>query len=94
MTAIVHQLAKNGWIGEAMSECSLCGEYSEDLHPVDFKADRNDTKCPEEIKEYLGIGSYIDDLDASRAADEFWENCARICHKCFNKYFKWIVWWG
>lgn len=77
-----------------MSECSICGEYSEDLHPVDFKADPDDPQTPEEIKEFLGIGCYLDDLNANDAADEFWENCAHLCHKCFAKYFRFIVWWG
>ena len=74
-----------------MSECSLCGEYSECLHPVDFRWAED---LPEELEEYIGIGSYLDDTDASEAAEEFWEYCARICHECFKKYYKWIVWWG
>ena len=77
-----------------MSECSLCGEYSEDLHPVDFKADSSDPRCPEEIKEYLGLGSFLDDTQASAASEEFWDNCAHLCSDCFRKYIKWIVWWG
>ena len=76
-----------------MSECSLCGEYSDCLHPVDFGYDE-DGKCPEEIEGYIGIGSYLDDTDASDASEEFWENCARICHECFKRYWKWIRWWG
>ena len=76
-----------------MSECSLCGEYSEDTHPVDFGLDENG-ECPEEIEEYIGIGSYLDDTDASDANAEFWEKCARICNECFKKYWKWIRWWG
>ena len=74
-----------------MSECSLCREYDEDLHPVDFKWSED---LPKELEEYIGIGGYLDDLDASEAAEEFWDNCARICNKCFKKYYKWIVWWG
>jgi len=74
-----------------LSECSLCGEYSECLHPVDFRWAED---LPKELEEYIGIGSYLDDTDASEAAEEFWEYCARICHNCFKKYYKWIVWWG
>jgi len=77
-----------------MSECSLCGEYSEDLHPVDFKANPNNPTCPEEIKEYLDLGAFLDDIEASQATEEFWDNCAHICHECFSKYVDWIVWWG
>lgn len=77
-----------------MSYCSLCGEYSECLHPVDFVADRDDPECPEIIKPYLGLGRYLDDLDSSDAADDFWNNCAHICHDCFKKYSNFIVWWG
>jgi len=77
-----------------MSECSICGEYSDCLHPVDFQANPNDPDCPEEIKPFLGIGTYLDDLDASEGEEDFWENCAHLCHKCFSKFSKWIVWWG
>ena len=77
-----------------MGECSICGEYDEDLHPVDFEADPEDPECPEEIKKYLGLGDYLDDTDANEAADDFWENCARICGECFRKYGQFIVWWG
>jgi hypothetical protein len=78
-----------------MSECSICGEYDDCLHPVDFKYSED---MPKEVltilRPYLGIGDYLDDLDAAEGEEDFWENCAHICHKCFNKYFKWIVWWG
>jgi hypothetical protein len=76
-----------------MSECSLCGKYSEDLHPVSFEHNSN-KPTPKEIEQYIGLGDYLDDTEASVAADEFWENCAHICHECFNKYFDWICWWG
>jgi hypothetical protein len=77
-----------------MSECSICGEYSDCLHPVNFHANPDDPKCPEEIKPFLGIGEYLDDLDASEADDDFWDNCAHLCHKCFSKFKDWISWWG
>ena len=74
-----------------MTECSICGEYSEETHPVDFR-DADDLL--EELEAYIGIGSYLDDTQASEAAEEFWDNCAYLCPKCFKKYFSWIVWWG
>lgn len=77
-----------------MSECDLCNEYSDDLHPVDFQANPNNPRCPEEIKEYLGIGNFLDDTEALQAAEEFWDKCAHICHDCFREYAEWIVWWG
>lgn len=76
-----------------MSECSICGEYSEDLHPVSFHTHPK-KKTPQEIEQYIGLGGYLDDMDASEANEEFWENCAHLCHGCFKKYFDWIVWWG
>jgi hypothetical protein len=77
-----------------MSECSICGKYSDCLHPVAFKGHPDNPEVPEEIKQFLGIGEYLDDLDASEADEDFWENCARLCHECFAKYYGWIVWWG
>jgi hypothetical protein len=74
-----------------MDTCHICGEYDEDLHPVDFKYSED---IPEELRKYLGLGDYLDDLDAEEATDEFWENCAYICNDCFTKYWNWIVWWG
>ncbi len=76
-----------------MSECSLCGEYSNCLHPVAFEHNPK-KETPKEIEEYIGLGSYLDDLDATEASEDFNENCAKICHGCFNKYFDWISWWG
>lgn len=77
-----------------MSYCSICNKYSECTHPVDFKADPSDPRCPEEIKSYLGLGDFLDDTQASQATEEFWENCAHLCHECMFKYRQWIVWHG
>lgn len=78
-----------------MSYCSFCNEYDDDTHPVSFGLyDKNDPRVPKEIKPYIGLGHYLDDLDASAAEDEFWENCAHLCDECFKKYYHWIVWWG
>lgn len=74
-----------------MSECSICGEYSEETHPVDF---RGADDLPKELEHYIGIGSYLDDTQASAASEEFWDNCAHLCPTCFKKYYPWIVWWG
>ena len=76
-----------------MSECSLCGEYSDCLHPVDFHTNPK-KETPKEIEQYIGLGSFLDDMDASDADEEFWDNCARICHDCFKKFADWISWWG
>jgi hypothetical protein len=73
--------------------CDFC-DNDECDHPVSFGGDLDDPEMPEEIKPYIGLGCYLDDLDASEAADDFWENCAHVCHECFNKYIKWIDWWG
>jgi hypothetical protein len=74
-----------------MSYCSICGEYVECTHPVDF-VDADD--LPKELEEYVGLGHYLDDTDATAAEEEFWENCAHLCHDCMKKYRPWIVWWG
>lgn len=77
-----------------MSYCDMCKEYAECTHPVDFHADPDDPETPEEIKQYIGLGHYIDDAESSFAAEDFWENCAHVCHECFPKYSRWISWSG
>lgn len=73
--------------------CDLCKNESDCEHPVSFEP--HPTKpTPPEIEEYIGLGGYLDDTDASEAADEFWDNCAHLCHECFTKYSDWISWWG
>jgi len=73
--------------------CDLCENESNCEHPVSFHT--HPTKpTPQEIKQYIGLGGYLDDLDAEEATDDFWENCARLCHDCMNKYVDWIDWFG
>jgi len=76
-----------------MSGCSFCDDDSDDVHPVSFR-NHPDFETPEEIKPYIGLGDFLDDTEASEAAEEFWENCAHVCEKCFRKYWNWIAWWG
>lgn len=76
-----------------MSECSICGEYSDCLHPVDFHSVEG-KETPKEIEEFIGLGGYLDDTEASEGEDDFWENCARLCHACMEKYDAWIAWFG
>lgn len=74
-----------------MSECDVCGEYSECLHPVEFKP-----PVPKEIEhlvDWKGLDLF-DDLDVATHEDERWETRPYICHSCFAKYHRFISWWG
>jgi len=74
-----------------MSECHICGEYSEDLHPVEFKP-----PVPTEIEhlvDWEGLG-LMDDLEVAEHEDERWNTRPYICEKCFRKYYRFISWWG
>jgi len=76
--------------------CDLCDNPCECTHPVSFHGhlDEEGNPPPKEIQQYIGLGSYLDDTEAGDAMDEYWENCARLCHDCMNKYAYWITWFG
>ena len=71
--------------------CTLCDNPDECCHPVSVRPRGG---IPKELAPYVGLGNYVDDLDAGDATEEFWENCLYLCHDCMKKYSQWIEWYG
>lgn len=90
-----------------MSMCDLCGEYSDCLHPISFVSEVSalihkldiDMDKLRELREWE-LRKHIEEWDGYYDSEGFptylssISGCPYICHKCFEKYVRYIVWWG
>jgi len=89
-----------------MSECDICGEYSDCLHPVGFMskffAYRHEIEVDEDIhtklldlESSLAFERWNGETDPLTGQPDYHSGWSvYICHDCFAKYRDYIQTWG